>query len=281
MCYDLSSLDQKVFSYIVSKLDPYHPQDEYEIDIKEYMEIVGIDSTSGRNYENVKKSLKSLSDKSVWVDIFEDGKKGVKLARVLNDVKVFEQSGIVKFRIGDLVSPYLFDLNHFIKYSLLYILGFKRRYSIHLYEILKSYQYLGAVDVPLEDLKECLLRGKNGVKPGYAKYKDFNRRVLAPCIEEINELSDITVEYKAKSLGKGKTYDTITFVIHGKSSNELVSTWVQIDDIINKSISVGQTPGQISLFDYVEQPKNVGEGEVQEGYFEKRNKTKSIESISE
>ena len=83
----------------------------------------------------------------------------------------------------------------------------KSKYSISLYQILKSQYFKGPVyTVTIEDLK-VILDAEN-----YKDFMSFKRRVLLPALTEINEFSDlkVSVEY----IKKGKAYDKISFAMH-------------------------------------------------------------------
>jgi len=260
-CHDLSLMEAKIFSFICSVLNPEHPSEnfEYEVSVNQYMKVMGI-SNSGKNYELIKAGFKKLADKSIWVPVVENGKHGEEIVRCLDAVTVFEKSGTIKFTIGKLLRPYLYNLNHFIKYSLRYVLVFTKKHSVHLYEILKSYEYKKDVDVDLESLKDVLLRKKDGTRAsGYDRYPDFRKRILEPCIDEINKYSDIYVTYKAHSVVSKKKFDTITFYIKSKGDRELLHTWVDIDNALNRTLQEEQVPGQYSLVDYIEMPEEYGE----------------------
>ena len=55
---------------------------------------------------------------------------------------------------------------------------------------------------------------KDRLDSDYDRYADFRRFVLEPAIEDINECSDISVEYEPYSAsGKQRGFDGITFTI--------------------------------------------------------------------
>ncbi|MCL1998292.1 MAG: replication initiation protein [Turicibacter sp.] len=75
----------------------------------------------------------------------------------------------------DDVLPFIFDMQkHFLKYQLWNILHLASFNQQRMYEILKQYEFVGAREITVEDLREFL-----GIKPSeYPRWNDFKKRVL-------------------------------------------------------------------------------------------------------
>ena len=113
--FELSLPEQKTVAYICSMIKPIGLKDsvqsipyqlEYEFNIREYCKICGIDYDNGKNYLDVKFTLKRLSDRSMWLET----ETGEVLCRWLSKVWINKRSGIVKIRIDEDLAPYLFNL---------------------------------------------------------------------------------------------------------------------------------------------------------------------------
>ena len=68
--FELSLPEQKTVAYICSMIQPMQTEEsgfqlEYEFKIREYCKICGIDYDNGKNYQDVKATLKKLRDKSI------------------------------------------------------------------------------------------------------------------------------------------------------------------------------------------------------------------------
>lgn len=211
--YSLSLLEQKTIAYICSMIKPSKSEKsnfqlEYEFDIREYCKICGIDYDNGKNYQNVKSVLKKLSDKSMWLTF---GTQEV-LCRWLAKIKTNKRSGKVHVKLDEDMVPFLFDLKQkFTQYQLYNILGMKSAYSLHIYELLKSYAFQRTIIFNLDDLKHLLM--VDSVKT-YNRYANFRMRILEKAQEEINELTDINITYEAIKTGKKVTQ--IKFTIEEK-----------------------------------------------------------------
>ena len=72
--FALSLTEQKTMAYICSMIEPMQTEEsgfklEYEFKIREYSKIWGIDYDNGKNYQDVKNTLKKLRDKSMWLTL--------------------------------------------------------------------------------------------------------------------------------------------------------------------------------------------------------------------
>ena len=212
--FELSLMEQKTVAYICSMIKPIDSgfQSEYEFKIRDYCKICGIDYDNGKNYQDVKATLKKLRDKSMWMTL-EDGSETV--VGWLDRVTTNKKSGLAHIRIDDRLIPYLFDLKQqFTQYQLYNILGMKSAFSVRIYELMKSYSFRHTIIFELNELKELLM--VEHVK-SYVNYKDFRVKVLEKAQTEINELTDINIEFEPIKTGRKVT--SIKFIIEEKFKN--------------------------------------------------------------
>lgn len=212
--FELSLMEQKTVAYICSMIKPIDSgfQSEYEFKIRDYCKICDIDYDNGANYAYVKETLKKLRDRSMWMTL-EDGSETV--VGWLDRVKTNKKSGLAHIRIDDRLIPYLFDLKQqFTQYQLYNILGMKSAFSVRIYELMKSYSFRHTIIFELNELKELLM--VEHVK-SYVNYKDFRVKVLEKAQTEINELTDINIEFEPIKTGRKVT--SIKFIIEEKFKN--------------------------------------------------------------
>lgn len=223
--YVLSVPEQRAVAYICSMIKPITPeakakqspycpdspwQLEYEFNIREYARICGLDYDNGKNYEDIKATLKQLSDRSMWLD---EGNGEEVLVRWLSKVRTNKRSGKAKIRIDEDIAPYLFELKEkFLAYGLRNILAMKSQYSIRLYEILRSYAYQKSKTFEIDELKKMLM--VEDIK-SYRNFKDFRKHVIEIAQEEINELTDISVSFNP--ILKGRKVIKVEFKIELKN----------------------------------------------------------------
>ena len=212
--FELSLMEQQTVAYICSMIKPIDSgfQSEYEFKIRDYCKICDIDYDNGANYAYVKETLKKLRDRSMWMTL-EDGSETV--VGWLDRVTTNKKSGLAHIRIDDRLIPYLFDLKQqFTQYQLYNLIGMKSAFSVRIYELMKSYSFRHTIIFELNELKELLM--VEHVK-SYVNYKDFRVKVLEKAQTEINELTDINIEFEPIKTGRKVT--SIKFIIEEKFKN--------------------------------------------------------------
>lgn len=206
--YSLSEQEQKIIIYLISKIKADDKEfNRVELSISEFCRISNIRHTGTTN-KSIKKHIKVLSDKSWWITI---GTSEV-LFRWIENVEI--NKGIISLKLSEFLKPFLLDLkNNFTKYELINVLVLRGKYSIRLYEILKSYLWQKGFTISLEELKQILQC------PNYKTYKDFRIRILDYSLKEINEYTDIEVQYKP--IKQGKRIVSLEFTIIEKKGVQI------------------------------------------------------------
>ena len=75
--FELSLTEQKTIAFICSMIKPISTSEqsnelyqlEYDFNIRDYCKVCGIDYDNGNNYAEVKATLKSLRDRSMWLTL--------------------------------------------------------------------------------------------------------------------------------------------------------------------------------------------------------------------
>jgi len=226
--FSLTAQEYKIISYLISKIKPGDSDLElYEFKITEFCEICGIRQDSGKNYSNIKNAIQNLSDKSLWVQTKNEGIET--LIRWIERPYIDNRSGTIRIKLDELMKPFLLQLKEkFTQYGLYFILPMKSQYSIRLYELLKSREYIGHWKVEIKELKRRLSA------ENYKRYVDVKRYVIEIAIREINDFSDIDVRYSVEKQGNKVTH--AIFQIRSKIDPlERTKTYARIDDALNKA----------------------------------------------
>ena len=194
---------------------------EYKFDISEYLNLLNIEN-SGNQYKILKETIKSLSDKSMWLPISDENGNGEVLVRWLSNVTIYSKSGKIKIKLDEYLVPYLFELKEkYLSYGLKNILNFKSKYSIRFYEILKAQHDLKYTHykntiyskngiewlIDIEELKHILMIDDSK----YKNFKDFRKKIIEIAQREINSLSDIKFDFEP--ITKGRKTVKINFLI--------------------------------------------------------------------
>lgn len=210
--YELNKNEQKIFCYAVSKIKPDDPTNkEYTIDVKEFCEILGLDYYNGGSGYYFKKLLKGLRDKSFYIE----KNNSSLLVGWLSEVEIVENTAKVKLTFGVKMQEYLINLKkNYTQYDLLCILPMNSGYSIRMFELLRS---INGVKGPIFDMS--LEEIQDRVKVSYKKYADFRRRVIEQSVKEINQFTDLKVQWKP--IKEGKKIVAIRFLVEHLSEKEL------------------------------------------------------------
>ena len=240
--FNMSLQQQKIILFLISQVSPFDEDfKEYEFSIQEFCRVCGITISSGKNYQDVKRCIKDIADKSVWVNVNGDEET---LLRWIEKPYINNKNGLVRIRLDEDMKPYLLQLKeNFTRYELIYTLYFKSKYTIRLYELIKSIHYSELEEyhrtLSLDELRKAL-GGET-----YTEYRDFKRRVLDVAVNEINAHSDKQVSYNP--IKKGRNVVAIEFCIQTKSILERLQIRAHIENDMGTD--------QLSLFDQLNQPE--------------------------
>jgi len=146
------------------------------------------------DYKHLKRSCRSLMTK-----VFEiETDTGWLMMNWFSSIEYKTKSGLIECSFDPKLKPYLLQIkDNFTAYTLKSVLPMKSTYSIRLYELLKQYESIGNRSFNLDELQEILKIPKS-----YKIWRAFSRRVLEPAKKEINQYSDITIDYEPIKTGR-------------------------------------------------------------------------------
>lgn len=193
--YSLNTTEQKILIYIISQIKADDTEfREVDLSVQQYAKLAGIE-LNGKVYSRIKEHIQELADKSWWIPVSD--KKDI-LFRWIDIAEVEKGSGVIKIKLHNSLKPYLLELReNFTKYELINVLVLKSKYAIRLYELLKSYLWVGSWEVKVKDLRSVL-----EVEDKYLEFKEFKRRIIMPAVNEINKYTDLEVKYTTLKTGK-------------------------------------------------------------------------------
>ena len=127
----------------------------------------------------------------------------------------------MNMNINKNMKPFLLHLQEkYTQYDLIYTLNFKSKYSIRLYEYLKSIHFNKSkryyLTVEIDKFQKML-------DSPYKTFRDFNVNVLKPAHKEINTLSDIIFDYELERQGRRVTHIIITVTIKDTMDRLLIA----------------------------------------------------------
>lgn len=208
----LTSQEKIIVFFLASCIDPSDQSfQEIRLSIRDFCTLLQINLGGGKQRRLLEDALYRLCTKGFW--IVSKGGKRKEFGRWLSKGVIDYDLNEITLKLDDSLRPFFLGLRDSARtiFQLGYTVRFKRKHTCDLYALCKSAAGLKYWNITWDEL-QGLLGG------GYTRYYDMNKRVLQPCINEINEKSDIIVQYKpVKAHGK---IIGITFMIRSKTMEE-------------------------------------------------------------
>jgi plasmid replication initiation protein len=188
--YDLSLEEQKIILTLASFVEPNDMEFKpYKFKIKNFLKLIGIKNQS--QYSIIPKITKELMKKVF--EIQEEDGTVIQLAW-LSSAKYKPGTGYVELQFSNYLKPYMLLLKDFYtSYRLYNVLNLRSKYSIRMYEILKSNQFKKSFIIDLEELKKIFKLDKNN---SYKIYSNFKNRIIYTTQKEINSKTDIYFDFE-------------------------------------------------------------------------------------
>lgn len=162
-------------------------------------------------YEILKNTAKSLDSKKL-MRFHQDG--FISKQRFVMSCKYIKSDNCIEIEFAPELMLDLLSLKGkfgMIDYNI--VKFFKSSYSFRLYELLKNYVYRGSRTIELQELKIKLGIFDN---TKYKSYFELRRTVIERAIEDINEYSNLIVEFEG--VRYGRRYGAMKFLIWEKKS---------------------------------------------------------------
>lgn len=182
-----------------------------QIPVSEFAALWGIETKHA--YQQIKDALRGLRNKEFFIEGEnpQTGKQRFLSASSISAAVYEEGEGYATVEISQLFRPYLLELKEkYTVYVLQNIMNLSSVNAIRNYEILKQYQTIGKREITLLEYKRMLQ-----IEEKYSRHIDLKRYVIEPSIKEVNEKTDIFVEYNFGGRGD-KAY--VIFTIQSQSA---------------------------------------------------------------
>lgn len=215
--YLLTKEEQNFIYLMISQINKNDKEfTEYQIHISDLENA----ELTQKQYGRYREFAKTLLSKVITI---EDDKE-ILSASWFSSLRYIKGTGIIKAKISDDMRPYLLELkDQFVKAKLPVLLSFNSKYSSRLYLHLKSIYDLATAKVnlskvPKEITIEHLIKQFEMPKSYNQRYSAFKERFLLNSLEEINEKTDLQIDYK--ELKTGRKITSIEFCISRKQQSE-------------------------------------------------------------
>ena len=170
------------------------------------------------SYEAMKRAVEGLYEAGFAYSKIDErsGKIGHYKSRWVDKIGYIDDLGCVELVFASDVIPLITRLEaRYTEYELKQVVGLQSEYAIRLYELIIQWRSIGRTSqISLVELREKL-----GLVDEYQRIEAFKRRVLDLAITQINEHTDITVEYEQHKQGRIITGFTFKFKVKKNKGN--------------------------------------------------------------
>ncbi|HGH1177055.1 TPA: replication initiation protein [Escherichia coli] len=150
----------------------------------------------------LQEAIDRLWDRSI---ILKDDEKREEFRWIQYRAQYAKGEGKAQITFSDAVMPYLTQLKgQFTRVVIKNISNLSRSYSIRIYELLQQFRSTGERIIALDDFRSML-----DIEHKYQTYKSLNQQLLRPCVDELNQKSDLAVTLE--TLKKGRTVVALHF----------------------------------------------------------------------
>jgi len=212
--YETTLHQMRIMLWLLSEIKPEDRDFQtYRVSIKELAKFVGLEGNKNI-YQQLADATRGMVGSVVEIGSLEDDR--------------FLQTGLIssaEYRIGDghidlsvdpKLKPYLLELReNFTTAYLRDLMQMKSVYSIRLYDLLNQYRKIGKRRLKVKELKKML-----GIEKKYKLYGHFKTRVIKPAVTEINERTDLFVDYHEHK--ESRSVVALNFAIKVKDSFQTV-----------------------------------------------------------
>ena len=229
--YRVSLQEKRIILWLLSQIKSTDNDfTKHRISIKDFCTIVGVNSNN--MYAELQKVTKRLIGRVLTI---RDSSKGLTLQVAWLSVAAYwENEGVIDLKIASDLRPYLLELKkEFTVIKITDVMALSSVYAIRVYELLKQYETIGDREFLLEDLRlQC------GVSENkYKRFNDLKKDVLERAKREINEKTDILIDYEEIKTSRKITSIQFTIKPNPKyNQTEIEKIQSQKAEIIQKEL---------------------------------------------
>ena len=187
--YSLTLQEKRLILWLISKIQPDEEDfKKHELAVQEFMNLLEL--TGKANYKELQKVTLGLMKKGLVIK--RPDERTLTQVNWINYAHYEEGTGRIQLAFSDAMKPFLLHLkSQFTAIEVTDLMQFKSIHAIRIYELLKQYQDIGERTLTIDEIKECC-----GVKDKLNKYDHFEKKLILIAQREINEKSDIHIEFE-------------------------------------------------------------------------------------
>jgi len=206
---EMSLLERKIANVLLYNAYPnLVTQNIHAITITQLLNLLSLKTN---DYQKLKQAIKQLMLTIIEWDVAKkenpnvkpkddklfDSKENWRACTLLSSVQI--NGTLIKYEYSEILRDLFYQPSFYSKISLCVQSKFRSAYSISLYENCLSYLNCGTTGwIDIEAFRKLM-----GVKTSqYKIFRDFNRRVLQPAVQEVNKVSNVDVICETKRFGR-------------------------------------------------------------------------------
>ena len=196
--------------------------EHYDIELGYFKWLAKFETSN--NVAHLKKALRECQSSSVQVSVERKGGGDPQWVSVPLLGSVGIAGGRVVFKVDEMIRRQLKDPKRYTYLSLRMSAALSQ-YAYILYERLGALRFMGTTNwLPIEEVRKWV--NADAVK-SLTEYKQFKRLVLDKNIAQINELTDLYVEYETKTAQGSRRVAAIRFKLRDNAEGKLVLDFAQ------------------------------------------------------
>lgn len=246
--YDYSATMMDILFMVLSSLEV--GKLEYNIHVND------IETITDRKW-----NLKQLREatESIGSRMFEiETKESLDQIWLFSRVKYMLGTGSFTIKLNEDATPYFFELkNNFTAMQLKSVLNCSSKYAKRLYGIACQWRSVGSKRFEIEELKKMLgLIDKKGNEQ-FERVNDFKKYVLDIAKQQINENTDIEIDFELKK--RGRSFHWVTLHINSQKFKQLEINFhnsIDVQKFASKLTAYGLTQAQADIIAQKEKEKD-------------------------
>jgi plasmid replication initiation protein len=214
--YDYSACQLDLLFCLLSQL-----KKEDSPDIPYRINIGDVERMTGRqwNYQQLQEATADMGSRMFEVE----SDKTYKQLWMFQKVEYIKGQGCLEIVLSKFIRPYLFELkDNFTSYQLHSALKLSSKYAKRIYQLASQWKDIGETKAyTIDELKLMLkLKDPHGKQPEqFEKFSQFKARVLDIAMRQINEHTDIKINYNL--IKQGRSFHSIRFYTNAQQPKQL------------------------------------------------------------
>ena len=196
--YRLSIYENRILLTCISQINSMGEvdlNDYFSVTVQDLVGLIGLDNKI--TYMHLEKAADKLLSRLIIIDLPDNI---ILKTHWVSSVKYIKKTGTVKLKFSQDMIPYISQIRReFTQYRLNNVLMFKSNYSIRVYELLVKWS--GEHKTVTVDW----LKKQFQLETKYTRIGDLKKYVLDIAVKEINQYSDMNVQYSQIKQGRNVT----------------------------------------------------------------------------